>query len=159
MKNKNVYAAALDSELHHNDSLERFCKQFDSIADAFEWMKKEHTEEEIIEMLNKLGFNIITKKTLNPENNVENPETNEQDDWFHKLIKPKHLMDQKEAAAYLGTTVSSLNSLRYYGKRKIPFLRWGNRIRYRKEDLDEWIKSNVVDCDNRETYICKAGLK
>jgi len=157
MKSKNVYAAALDSELHHNDSLDLFCKQFDSIADAFDWMKKEHSEEEIIDMLNKLGFKIITKKTLKADAPSEEPEQDNKNDFFHELIKPKHLLNQKEAAEYIGTTVSSLNSMRYYGKNRIPFLRWGNRIKYRKEDLDAWIESNVVNCDNHETYICKAG--
>ena len=46
------------------------------------------------------------------------------------------LMTQKEAAEYLHTTVGTLNTWRHYGKDKIPFVRWGNRIRYRKEDLD-----------------------
>ncbi len=157
MKNKNVYAAALDSELHHSDSLGKFCEQFNSIADAFEWMKKEHSEEEIIDMLNKLGYNIITRKTLNPENNIEDKEQNNKNDFFHELIKPKHLLNQKEAAEYIGTTVSSLNTLRYHGKCRIPFVRWGNRIKYRKEDLDAWIQDNIVECNNHETYQCKAG--
>lgn len=156
MKGKSIYAAALDSELHHHDSLENFCKQFDSIAQAFEWMQKEHTEEEIIDMLSNLGFNIKTKKSMPPEPKSE--EEPEKDDWFHNhFIKHKQLMDQKEAAAYLGTTVGTLNSWRHYSKDKIPFVRWGNRIRYRKEDLDEWIKTHVVDVDNNETFICKAG--
>ena len=50
-----------------------------------------------------------------------------------------NLMSQKEAAAYLGTTVGTLNAWRCTGKEKIPFVRWGNRIRYRREDLDAWI--------------------
>lgn len=53
------------------------------------------------------------------------------------------LMDQRAAATYLGTTVGTLNSWRHYGKNKIPFVRWGSRIRYRKEDLDAWILSHI----------------
>lgn len=52
-------------------------------------------------------------------------------------------MDQRTAAAYLGTTVGTLNTWRHYGKQKIPFMRWGNRIRYRKEDLDAFIAKNI----------------
>ena len=55
MKNKSLYAAALDSELHHNDSLDKFCKLFNNIADAFDWMKKEHTDDEIAKILSQLG--------------------------------------------------------------------------------------------------------
>ena len=61
----------------------------------------------------------------------------------------KILMTQAEAANYLNTTVGTLNSWRHYGKDKIPFIRWGNRIRYRKEDLDAWIQSHLVDPTDR----------
>lgn len=57
----------------------------------------------------------------------------------------KILLTQKEAADYLGTTIGTLNTWHHYGKDKIPFVRWGNRIRYRKEDLDAWIQSHVVN--------------
>lgn len=53
------------------------------------------------------------------------------------------LMTQAQAAQYLGTTVGTLNSWRHYGKNTIPFVRWGNRIRYRKADLDTWIENNL----------------
>ncbi len=59
------------------------------------------------------------------------------------MLNSKALLTQKEAAKYLGTTVGTLNTWRHYGKDKIPFVRWGNRIRYRKEDLDAWIENNV----------------
>ena len=62
-----------------------------------------------------------------------------------KTTSTKVLMTQAEAASYLGTSVGTLNTWRHYGKDKIPFVRWGNRIRYRKEDLDAWIQSHVVD--------------
>ena len=45
------------------------------------------------------------------------------------LILNDSLMDQKAAAAYLGTTVGSLNVWRANGKHKIPFVRWGHNIR------------------------------
>ena len=65
MKNKSLYAAALDSELHHNDSLDKFCKLFNNIADAFDWMKKEHTDDEIAKILSQLGYNIEIKTPVN----------------------------------------------------------------------------------------------
>jgi len=56
----------------------------------------------------------------------------------------KFLLNQQEAATYLGTTVGTLNSWRFYGnKQKIPYVRWGNRIRYRREDLDAWIAKHL----------------
>lgn len=59
------------------------------------------------------------------------------------LILNDSLMDQKTAAAYLGTTVGSLNVWRANGKHKIPFVRWGHNIRYRKSDLDAWIAEHL----------------
>ena len=59
------------------------------------------------------------------------------------LILNDSLMDQKAAAAYLGTTVGSLNVWRANGKHKIPFVRWGHNNRYRKTDLDERIAEHI----------------
>lgn len=54
------------------------------------------------------------------------------------------LLDQKMAAAYLGTTVASMNSLRYQGKLPIPFVKFGNRVKYQRSDLDLWIEQNRI---------------
>lgn len=54
------------------------------------------------------------------------------------------LLDQKMAATYLGTTVASMNTLRAQSKLNIPFVRFGRRIKYRREDLDAWIEQNRV---------------
>lgn len=59
------------------------------------------------------------------------------------------LMTQAEAAKYLHTTVGTLNTWRHYGKHKIPCIHWGNRIRYRKEDLDKWILDNLHNADSK----------
>ena len=61
------------------------------------------------------------------------------------------LMNQKQAAAYLGTTVGTLNVLRQKGKCSFPFLRWGRSIRYRKEDLDQWIQDNLINKTNSQS--------
>ena len=58
-------------------------------------------------------------------------------------MNEEKLLNQQEAAAYLGTTIGTLNSWRHYGKQNIPFVRWGNRIRYRKADLDTWINTQT----------------
>lgn len=55
------------------------------------------------------------------------------------------LMNQKEAAAYLGTTVKSLNTWRARGKYNIPYVRWGKNIRYKKESLDAWIMEHTTN--------------
>lgn len=55
------------------------------------------------------------------------------------------LLNQRQAAQYLGTTVGTLNSWRHCGKNTLPFIRWGNRIRYRKSDLDAWIERQMIN--------------
>ncbi len=56
----------------------------------------------------------------------------------------QQLLDQKMAAAYLGTTVASMNSLLAQNKLSIPFVRFGRRIKYQRTDLDAWIEQNRV---------------
>lgn len=58
MTNKSLYAAALDSELHHCETLGQFCDLFGGIEPAFKWMHQKHTEQEIIAVLRKLGYEI-----------------------------------------------------------------------------------------------------
>ncbi len=55
------------------------------------------------------------------------------------------LLKQDEAAKYLGTTVGTMNSWRCTGKVKIPYIKWGRAIRYRKDDLDAWIAQNTIN--------------
>lgn len=62
-------------------------------------------------------------------------------------------MTQKETAEYLGTTVGTLNTWRHYGKDKIPFVRWGNRIRYCKEDMDVWIQTQIAQPNNHTDFV------
>ena len=151
MANKSLYAAALDNELHHSDSLDKFCKLFNNIADAFEWMKKEHTDDEIASILSKLGYNIIVPKP------VDKPAKTTDNNVPKKVSKQQRLLSPKEAAAYLGTSISSLNKWRNHDEHDLPFVKCGRFIRYRKEDLDSWIEMHIVKSDNKETYICKAG--
>lgn len=62
-----------------------------------------------------------------------------------ECLNQKRLLDQKQAAEYLGTTVATLNSLRYAGKLKdLPYVRFGNRIRYTQTDLDAYIAKHTV---------------
>lgn len=55
------------------------------------------------------------------------------------------LLSQADVAKILGSTVPSLNTLRHQGRLDIPYIKFGNRIRYREEDIEQWIKSNIVN--------------
>lgn len=58
-----------------------------------------------------------------------------------QITTESKLMTQGQAANYLNTSVGVLNTWRSTGKQKIPFVRWGRCIRYKREDLDRWIES------------------
>ena len=55
------------------------------------------------------------------------------------------LLSQADVAKILGSTVPSLNNLRHQGRLDIPYIKFGNRIRYREEDIEQWIESNIVN--------------
>lgn len=55
-----------------------------------------------------------------------------------------NLLSTKQAAAYLGVSASFLEKDRWRGAR-IPFVKVANRaIRYRQNDLDNYVDSNVM---------------
>lgn len=59
------------------------------------------------------------------------------------------LMTQHEAAVYMNTSIGVLNTWRSTGKQKIPFIRWGRSIRYRKSDLDVWLLAHSENIINQ----------
>ena len=48
----------------------------------------------------------------------------------------------EQAARYLGCTPDTLRV--WVGKRRVPFVRVGRLVRFRKCDLDEWVEKNRV---------------
>lgn len=60
------------------------------------------------------------------------------------------LLTTKQAAAYLGVSASFLEKDRWAGSR-IPFIRVSSRsIRYRREDLESFLKSRT--CQSTSQY-------
>lgn len=64
-------------------------------------------------------------------------------------IEQIEILTENEAAKYIGMSQSFLNADRSNGHRKNRtkgpvFLKLGRSIRYRKTDLDEWLKINRV---------------
>lgn len=63
------------------------------------------------------------------------------------------LMSVKEAAKYLHTTVSTLNTYRSTGRVKIPYLKVGAKILYDRRQLAQWLESCQADLDNKKRLI------
>ena len=54
------------------------------------------------------------------------------------------ILDTGQAAQYLGLAKSTVEKMRVYGGGP-RFLKLNRSVRYRAEDLDEWIRSNIVN--------------
>lgn len=74
------------------------------------------------------------------------------DEKFHQTVKPvitgpnqaNSLLTVEEAAAYLTIAKSTLNIWRITGGRGLPFVKLGRVVRYKKSDLDEYLKRQTV---------------
>jgi excisionase family DNA binding protein len=62
-------------------------------------------------------------------------------------ITPAAEFSNAEAAAYLGISSEALEIWRCTGRYKIPYLKIGRRVRYRRADLDAWLASRTVWAD------------
>ena len=53
------------------------------------------------------------------------------------------ILDTDQAAQYLGLAKSTVEKMRVYGGGP-RFLKLNRSVRYRSEDLDDWIRSRIV---------------
>ena len=60
-------------------------------------------------------------------------------------ISPAGLMTPRDAAVYIGVKINTLAVWRMTNKCGLRYLKLGKAIRYRKDDLDEWLASKAVD--------------
>jgi len=59
-------------------------------------------------------------------------------------ISPAAEFSSAEAASYLGCKPESLEVWRCTGRYKIPYVKVGRSVRYRRSDLDRWLASRTV---------------
>ena len=52
------------------------------------------------------------------------------------------VMDVRAAAEYIGCTPGTLRT--WTSKRKVPFIKVGRNVRFRRKDLDQWLDERVV---------------
>jgi excisionase family DNA binding protein len=71
---------------------------------------------------------------------------------------PKELLTEEEAADYLQIRVQTLRQWRsgYHKKEKIPYLKVGRAVRYRKADLIGWTVSRVGETERTKEAAVKA---
>jgi len=50
------------------------------------------------------------------------------------------LLDEQQAAALINVTPSTLSVWRSTGRYKLPFVKVGSKVRYRRADLEAWLE-------------------
>jgi excisionase family DNA binding protein len=61
-------------------------------------------------------------------------------------VKNSEILNKTEAAMYMGLRPQTLDNWRSTGRYRLPFIRIGTRtIRYRREDLDQFLSSRMVN--------------
>ena len=55
----------------------------------------------------------------------------------------RELLDETQSAAYLGLSNGTLGVWRSTGRYKLPFIKIGRNVRYRRSDLDAWLASRT----------------
>lgn len=55
----------------------------------------------------------------------------------------RDLLDERQAAALLTVEPGTLSVWRSTGRYKIPFVKIGHLVRYRRTDLESWLESRV----------------
>lgn len=55
------------------------------------------------------------------------------------------IFDPKEASVYLKTPEATLAAWRCTKRVRVPFIKIGGNVRYRKSDLDAFIEANMHD--------------
>ncbi len=56
-------------------------------------------------------------------------------------------LDSKDVCKMLSLTEGALANLRY--RREIPFYKWGNRVRFREDEIRNFMESKRVEADPR----------
>lgn len=64
---------------------------------------------------------------------------------------PREVMNIREASAYLGIAPDTL--YRYVYDDKIPAFKLGNRWRFKKTILDQWMETKITQSRNRSRRI------
>ncbi len=59
------------------------------------------------------------------------------------IQRSRELLGEKDAAQYLGIATGTLSVWRSTGRYKIPFIKVGRRVRYRRSDLETWLESRT----------------
>ena len=62
----------------------------------------------------------------------------------HDIPSPSDLLTQEQAASVLGISPGTLEQWRTTHRYRLPYIKVGSRVRYRRSDLETFIVSRTV---------------
>jgi excisionase family DNA binding protein len=65
-----------------------------------------------------------------------------------QISKQKHLMDTNEASEFLGISKNTLYE--WIVQKKVPHVKVGRLVKFKKDDLEEWLRKRTQEEDKRE---------
>jgi excisionase family DNA binding protein len=80
--------------------------------------------------------------------------------WIGKkrnMADSREVMNIRQASQYLGVSPDTL--YKYVGEQKIPAFKLGNRWRFKKSKLDQWMEEKSVQMESGGKYKAKAATK
>ena len=57
--------------------------------------------------------------------------------------RTRELLDEKQAAEFLGVAPGTLSVWRSCGRYALPFIKCGHLVKYRRADLESWLESRT----------------
>ena len=73
------------------------------------------------------------------------------------MADSREVMNIRQASQYLGVSPDTL--YKYVGEQKIPAFKLGNRWRFKKSKLDQWMEEKSSQMEPRAKYKPKAAMK
>ncbi len=77
--------------------------------------------------------------------------------WLRTMADSREVMNIRQASQYLGVSPDTL--YKYVGEQKIPAFKLGNRWRFKKSKLDQWMEEKSVQIESVSRTKQKAATK
>jgi excisionase family DNA binding protein len=73
------------------------------------------------------------------------------------MADSREVMNIRQASQYLGVSADTL--YKYVGEQKIPAFKLGNRWRFKKSKLDQWMEEKSSEMEMQSKRNSKAAMK
>src|ERR1019366_9091080 len=75
----------------------------------------------------------------------------------HVMAESREVMNIRQASQYLGVSPDTL--YKYVNEQKIPAFKLGNRWRFKKSKLDQWMEEKSAETESQAQKKIKAAMK